>query len=162
MSRKALPSGTSVGMTPADEATARSLIMSLLYRYASLAREEGDHTATAKLFEADGVIQFQDGREIAPSDLGVITRRNPPKLLRHHLTTINIQFVSSEEVNCQSYIIAGSHLRMPDHWGRWDDTVRKQGDGTWLFKSKSVIVDGLDPVGWLAETIAIESSVEQE
>ncbi|PVH94848.1 hypothetical protein DM02DRAFT_601784 [Periconia macrospinosa] len=130
MSGSALPSGISTGMSPTDEATSRTLILSLIYRYASLAREEFDDGQITELFEADGIVQFPDGRELSPSRLGEITGTNPPKYLRHHLTTVDIQF-------------------LPDHWGRWDDVVKRQSNGRWLFKKKAIIVDGLDPNGWL-------------
>ena len=137
MSNKALPSGASVGMNSAEEATARTLIMALIYRYASLAREDGDYSETAKLFEPNAMICFPDGRELPASDLGEITRSNPPKFLRHHLTTIDVQFDSPDEAHCQSYVIAGTDVKMPDHWGRWDDAVRRQSGGEWLLRTRS-------------------------
>lgn len=153
MSKEALPSGTSAGMALTEEASARTLILALIYRYASVAREDGDYSQIMKLFETNATIRFPDGRELSPSNLGEITRDNPPKLLRHHLTTIDIQFLSPNEAHCQSYVIAGTHLKMPDHWGRWDDIVRRQSDGKWLYKQKTVVVDGLDPEGWLAKSL---------
>jgi hypothetical protein len=42
---------------------------------------------------------------------------------------------------------------MPDHWGRWDDIVSRKSDGKWLCKQKTVVVDGLDPEGWLAKSL---------
>jgi hypothetical protein len=163
---KALPSGES-RMTLEEEATARTHILGLIHRYASLAREQPTATISDQptppsssysiepLFEAEGLIKLPDGRELSPSQLGEITRTNPPKLLRHNLTTVDIQFVAPDKAHCQSYIIAGTHLKMPDHWGRWDDVVRRQegGDGKWLFVEKVVVVDGMDPEGWLAQTL---------
>ncbi|PVH93941.1 hypothetical protein DM02DRAFT_540492 [Periconia macrospinosa] len=131
MSGSALPSGILTGMSFTEEATARSLIISLIYRYASLAREDIDHGQITELFEPDGIVQFPDGRELGPSRLGEITGTNPPKLLRHHITTL------------------------PDHWGRWDDVVKRQSNGRWLFKKKVIIVDGLDPNGWLIGALGL-------
>ena len=137
-------------MNATEEATARTLILALIYRYASLARENGDYTQVEKLFQLGGTVRFPDGRELPPSQLGAITRDNEPKYLRHHLTTIDIQFVSPEEVHCQSFVIAATDMKVPDHWGQWNDVVRKQDDGRWLFKEKTVLVGGMDPDGWLA------------
>ena len=150
MLQTALPAGTTEGMSATEEATARTLILALLYRYASLARENGDYTQISKLFQLGGTVRFPDGRELPPSQLGEITRDNGPKYLRHHLTTIDIQFVSPEEAHCQSYVIAATDKKVPDHWGQWNDVVRKQEDGRWLFKEKAVLVGGMDPEGWLA------------
>lgn len=69
--------------------------------------------------------------------------------MRHHVTTVDVQFESKTEAKCQTYIIAGSHLKMPDHWGRWDDVVVKTEDGRWLIKRKVVVVDGMDEGSWL-------------
>ena len=137
-------------MSPTEEATARTLILALIYRYASLAREQGDYTEVAKLFESGGMVRFPDGRELPPSQLGVIAGENGPKYLRHHLTTIDIQFVSPGEAHCQSYVIAATDKKVPDHWGQWNDVVKKQADDRWLFKEKAVLVGGMDPEGWLA------------
>ena len=150
MSQKSLPSGTSDGMSATEEATARTLIVALINRYASLAREQGDYAEAAKLFVLGGLVRFPNGRELPPSQLGEITRENGPKYLRHHVTTIDVQFVSPEEAHCQSYVIAVTDQKAPDHWGQWNDVVMKQADDRWLFKEKAVLIGGRDPEGWLA------------
>lgn len=137
-------------MTPTEEGLARSQILALVYRYAALAREHTDHSEVAKLFEPDATIGFPDGRKLTPQTLGEITRGNRPAVLRHHLTTIDVQFVSADEAHCQCYVAASTDVKMPDHWGRWDDVVKRQSDGLWLFKEKNVVLDGMDPDGWLA------------
>lgn len=150
MSQKVLPRG--ISLDPAEEATARSLILALLYRYASLAREHanGDYSEFEKIFEKDGKIRFPDGRELPPSQLAEVVRDGGPKYLRHHLTTVDIQFVSAEEAHCQGYVIVITDQCAPDHWGQWNDVVKKQADGRWLFKEKAVVVGGMNPEGWLA------------
>lgn len=162
MPGSALPSSTLTNVTLAEEATARSLILGLIHRYASLAREDTDHKQMTELFEPGGVVQFPDGRELPPSRLGEIRGANPPKLLRHHITTIDIQFTSPDEAHCQTYVIAGTHLKLPDHWGRWDDVVKKQSSGRWLFKKKVVIVDGMDSNGWLTGVLGPAAGAESE
>jgi len=154
MSGSALASGISTGMSLTEEATARSLILGLIHRYASVAREDRDPGQLTELFEPGGIVKFPDGRELEPSRLDEITSTNPPKLLRHHVTTVDIQFISPDEAYCQSYVIAGTHLKLPDHWGRWDDVVKRQSNGRWLFKKKVIVVDGLDPNGWLITVLS--------
>ncbi|CRG84985.1 hypothetical protein PISL3812_02143 [Talaromyces islandicus] len=158
MSHTPLSSGTSAGMSLTDEAIARTHILALIHRYASLAREDSDYSAITELFDADGVINFPDDRQLAPNQLKEITSGNPPKLLRHHITTIDVQFISPDEAHAQSYIIAGTHMKLPDHWGRWDDVLKRQSDGRWLFQKKTIIAEHIDPEGWLAETIKLAES----
>jgi hypothetical protein len=150
MAQPPLPTG--ISMDPTEEATARSHILALLHRYASLARGYGDHYAEfEKLFETNGVIKFPDGRQMAPSQLAEVTRDNGPKYLRHNLTTVDVQFVSPEEAHSQAYVIViTDRCAPPDHWGQWNDIVKKQPDGRWLFKEKAVLVGGMNPDGWLA------------
>lgn len=137
-------------MDPTEEATARTLILALVNRYASLARENGDYAEVEKLFQPGGVVRFPNGRELPPDKLGEITRDNGPSYLRHHVTTVDIQFVSPEEAHSQAYVIAITDQKAPDHWGQWNDVFRKQSDGRWLFKEKAVLIGGRDPGGWLA------------
>lgn len=162
MSHTSLPSGTLAGMSVTDEAIARTHIVALNHRYASLARENPDYNSITELFESDGVIIFPDGRPLAPTQLQEeINGGNQPNLLRHHITTIDVQFVSPDEAHCQSYVIAGTHMKMPDHAGRWDDVLKRQSDGRWLFQSKKITADYIDPEGWLAENINHAKSASQ-
>ncbi|KAH6645928.1 hypothetical protein BKA67DRAFT_663805 [Truncatella angustata] len=158
MSSKILPGGISSGLRASDEAQDRSLIMSTIHRYAAVARESADHDEIAKLFVPDGFVQLQDGRKVRPNELGQLTRANEPKLLRHHITTVDVQFASPGEVNCQTYVIAGTDVKFPDHWGRWDSVLRKQSDGRWLFASKTLVTDGIAPEGWLARTLELQAA----
>ena len=150
-------SGISSGiMTPAEEGTARTLIFGLLHRYASLAREDTDFGQVAALFVPGAVVRLPDGREVPPLQLEELTRSDPPKMLRHHLTTTDIQFESPDKAHCRTYVVAGTDVKMPDHWGRWEDVVSKQSDsgrheGRWLFEKKVIVPEGMDPQGWLAQ-----------
>ncbi|RAO69728.1 uncharacterized protein BHQ10_005740 [Talaromyces amestolkiae] len=147
-----LSRGPRVGMTPTEEVTARSLILALINRYASLARGIPDpqvNQEIASLFLPKATISLPDGRVLSPSEIGKITESNPPELLRHHVTTVDVQFDSKKQARCQTYIIAGTHLKMPDHWGRWDADVVQTEDGRWLFARKVILVDGMDEGGWL-------------
>lgn len=139
-------------MSAAEEAEARTLILALLHRYASLAREHFDASQIDSLFHPGALIHFLDGRKLKPEQLSEITRSDPPMLLRHHLTTIDIQFVARDVAHCQSFATTGTHVKMPDHWARWDDKVRRQSNGRWKFDEKIIVLEGLDPEGWLAGT----------
>lgn len=151
----ALPSGTYVFPNVVEEATARSLIVGLQHRYAMLARDSDknhDWAPMAALFEFGSTIDFPDGRKLLPTQLGEVTVAGPPKLLRHWITTIDIQFASADEAHCQSYVMGQADIKVIDHWIVWDDVICRQPDGRWLFRSKKVTVSGVDPNGWLAKT----------
>lgn len=151
-----LSRGPAVGMTSAEEAISRTQILALINRYASLARGIPDpqiNQEIASLFLPKATISLPDGRVFMPSEVGKITESHPPELLRHHVTTVDVQFDSDTEAKCQTYIIAGTHLKMPDHWGRWDDVVTKTEDGRWLFARKVILVDGMDEGGWLQSVV---------
>ncbi|KAF3401361.1 hypothetical protein DPV78_005455 [Talaromyces pinophilus] len=155
--------GSSAGMTPTEEAISRVQILALINRYASLARgipSPQIHRDLASLFLPSAKILLPDGRALSPHEIGKITESNPPDLLRHHVTTVDIQFDSRTEARCQTYVIAGTHLRMPDHWGRWDDVVvRMPEDGRWLIERKVVVVDGMEEGGWLQGVV--DAGVDQ-
>ncbi|EED12029.1 hypothetical protein TSTA_001010 [Talaromyces stipitatus ATCC 10500] len=124
-----LPTGSSsIGMHLSEEAIARTHILSLINRYASFARGIPDQqNEIAVLFEPNATILLPDGRELSPLEIGKITENNTPKLLRHHVTTVDVQ---------------------------WDDVVVRSGDGRCPFKRKVIVVDGMDAEGWLSQTVA--------
>ncbi|KAI1262165.1 hypothetical protein F5Y18DRAFT_398755 [Xylariaceae sp. FL1019] len=157
MSTAALSSGTAAGMTPAEEATARTLILSIIHRDAALARENGEFASMAEIYEPGAVVKFGDGREFAPIEIGNVLGDPPPTLLRHNLTTIDIQFVSPDEAHCECFTMVVSHLKPLDHWGRWNFLARKQPDGRWLIREKLSLLDGFDPDGWVAQAIKAAS-----
>ncbi|PSN70055.1 hypothetical protein BS50DRAFT_571366 [Corynespora cassiicola Philippines] len=154
MSGPSLPPGTPTNMTPVEEATARILITSLIHRYASVGRETFPPEYIASLFEPDGMLMFPDGQEVAPSRLIDILGGSPPEFLLHHVTTVDVQFVSEDEARCQTYLLAQTDVKTLDHWGRWEDVVKKQVDGRWLFKRKILKPDGGHPDGWYAGLLA--------
>ncbi|KAI0192510.1 hypothetical protein F4808DRAFT_442890 [Astrocystis sublimbata] len=155
----ALPVGNSTDMSPAEEATSRSLILALIHRYASAARENVDSAMMKQLFEHDATFTIMD-RAISPADIGAIIRDDPPALLRHHVTTIDVQFVSADEAHCQTYVLASTDLKITDHFGRWDSVVRRQEDGRWLFSKTVVVLEGVDPDGWLAASLNRKAAAE--
>jgi hypothetical protein len=131
---------------------AKSEIESLLHRYAFLAKETATPELLLQVFHPDGAVNLPTGDVVKPIDLLNVVRDNNPKFIRHHITTINIEFVSSTEALAESYYIAVTDLASPDHWGGWRDVVTKGSDGRWLISGKTIIVDGADPKGWFKQT----------
>ena len=154
----ALTRSTSSDMNPIDETIARISINTLLHRYSSVARENADHSETATLFEPGSVIIFPDGRERTPEQLGELTAGDgAPKRLRHHLTTIDVQFINANEAHCQSYNLASTDVKVIDHCGQWDHVVRRQADGKWLISKMIITLLGTDADGWLAGRMKVPS-----
>ena len=133
-----------------QEATSLTLITALLHRYASLARETTNTAYLSLLFEPSGTISLPDGRILHSTQINDITGPSPPKLLRHHVTTLDIQFLAEHEAEFQAYVVAGTDVKMPDHWGRWDGRVRRSEGGRWVIGEMRVLVDGMDGKGWVA------------
>ncbi|KAI1333133.1 hypothetical protein F5Y16DRAFT_4204 [Xylariaceae sp. FL0255] len=147
----ALPTGTTASMTPTEEATARTLIQALLGRYASTTREDADWSQITEIFEPGGTITFHGDRVLAVENLQEIVQDAPPPLLRHHITSVDIQFISVKEAHIQAFNIATTHLKMIDHAGLWNFVARKQADGRWLLVKNVVELEAFDPEGWVAQ-----------
>lgn len=135
-----------------DRAVARSEITEVLQHYANLAVEEADFAAMARLFTADGTFILLDGTAVPTTDIEKIVAGHEATWIRHHLTTIRIEFTSATTATADSYYIAFTDLAQPDHWGRWRDTLRHE-DGRWMLTSKQPVVEGYHPEGWIATVL---------
>lgn len=131
-----------------EQAVARTHITAVLHHYASLARETVEWDEVKKLFEADAVFQLLDGRVFPASRMEELLRHPEGTYLRHHITTINIQFAGADEAYSESYFFVANNFRFTDHWGRWKDVFRRQADGSWLIHQRSVVVEGQAPETW--------------
>ncbi|MEW2014407.1 nuclear transport factor 2 family protein [Rhodococcus sp. NPDC076796] len=132
----------------------RSAIIEVLHRYANRAVENADFESMAEtLFTEDGVFVLPDGRTVPRTEIHQILGGTGPTLIRHHITTIDIEFNSDDEASADSFFMALTDLAQPDHWGRWHDSLRRQDDGRWLLTSKEPIADGFAPHGWLGSIL---------
>lgn len=71
-----------------------------------------------------------------------------PGRLRHHVSSIGVDFTSSTHCRSGSAFIAMTATG-PDHWGVYRDELRLV-DGVWLFAKRVVVVEGAggaSPVG---------------
>lgn len=134
-----------------QRAVAKSEIESLLHRYAILARENLPVDQMQPLFLKDGIFRLPNGTEVKPAELGKIVRGKPPEFIRHHITTIDVQFVSDNEAKTHALFFAVTELSSMDHWGCWKDIIKRQPDGQWAIVDRSVIVEGKDPHGLFAQ-----------
>ena len=135
-----------------ERTVARSEITEVLQHYAHLAVEEADFAAMARLFTDDGVFVLLDGTAVPRNEIEQIVAGNEAAWIRHHLTTVHIEFTSATTATADSYYIAFTHLAQPDHWGRWHDTLRHE-DGRWKLASKQPVVEGHHPEGWIATVL---------
>lgn len=143
----------SSGPAGPERAVARSEITEVLQRYANLAVEKADFAAMARLFTADGKFILLDGTAVPTTEIAKIAAGHEATWIRHHLTTIHIEFTSDSTATADSYYIAFTDLAQPDHWGRWRDTLRREPDGRWMLTSKQPVVEGFHPEGWVATVL---------
>jgi hypothetical protein len=136
-----------------ERAIARSEITAVLHRYANMAVEQADFAGMARLFTADGQFVLLDGTAVPATEIERIVDGNEATWIRHHLTTIQIDFTSETTATADSYYIAFTNLAQPDHWGRWRDSFRREADGRWMLTSKQPLVEGFDPQGWVATVL---------
>lgn len=151
---------STANITGAERAVARSEITEVLQRYANLAVENADFAAMAKLFTPDGKFILLDGTAVPPAEIERIVAGHEATWIRHHLTTVQIDFTSESTATTDSYYIAFTDLAQPDHWGRWHDTLRREPDGRWMLTSKQPVVEGYHPEGWIA-TVLFPAMQEQ-
>lgn len=135
-----------------ERSVAKSEIESLFHRYAVLAKETATPAKMSEVFNPDGVFRLPNGDVVKPADLLTVVQGNNPKFIRHHITSIDIEFVSPSEAHTEAFYIALTDLSSPDHWGCWKDIVTRGQDGRWLIADRTIVVDGADPKGWFKAT----------
>jgi len=138
---------------PAERAVARSQISEVLHRYANMAVDQADFAGMAVLFTADGQFVLPNGTPVAATEIEKVVAGEEPSFIRHHITTIQIDFTSETTATADSFFIAYTDVAQPDHWGRWRDSFRREDDGRWLLTSKHPVVEGFHPQGWLARVL---------
>lgn len=137
-----------------DRFVAKGAIMDVLTRYAYLAKENADFEAMVPLFTAGGTFTLPNGVAVSSREIASIVATGQPNFIRHHLTTVSVEFTDDDAAATDSYFIAYTDIAQPDHWGRWEDSFARQADGSWLLTNKSVIIEGWAPVSFWAQLMA--------
>ena len=128
---------------------AKSEISTLLHRYALLAKNSAPFGEMVKLFKVDDASRLQNDMAVRPAEMVEVVKGNEPKFIRHHITSIDIRFVSDTEAHAGSYYFVVTHVSSLNHWGSWQNVVgRDDNDGEWLIAGRKVSVGGGDLRGW--------------
>lgn len=92
-------------------------INATLHRYASTARNGDDWDLKAAEFSPDARILLPNGISLPPDRMKEIMGGGEAKYYRHHITAIDVRFVSEREAKatCQVFVI--SDMSTCDHWG---------------------------------------------
>ena len=131
-------------------------IHSVLHRYASMAREVAPFDQMALLFQPDAIFRLPNGTAVTPANMAQVVQGESAKYIRHHITTIDIDFkVVGEEARVTAFFFAVTDQSSFDHWGRWEDIFVRGEDGRWLIAERSIVVEGADPNGWYAMTYGV-------
>lgn len=129
----------------------------VLHRYCILAREDAPFSQMANLLHPDGIFCLPNGSEVRPDEMETVIRSNPPAFIRHHLTSVDIEFSDDSAAQTKSLFFALTGTPVVDHWGYWRDVFRRGLDGRWLIAKREIVVEGYDDDGWYAETYGKET-----
>ncbi|KAJ5563960.1 hypothetical protein N7513_000202 [Penicillium frequentans] len=124
----------------------------ILNKYCIMARENAAFSEMANLFHSNGIFRLPNGAEVPPSEMGTVVQGKPPSFIRHHLTSVDIEFSSETEAKTKSLFFAMTGTSTIDHWGYWQDVFRRTEDGKWLVEVREIVVEGQDAKGWYAAT----------
>lgn len=132
-------------------------IQHLIARYPVMG-DLGKGTDVVRLYTAEGSLELPDGREAKGHDaLRALLREfhagvaGDPRSasLRHHVTSHSSQSAGIDKANATTYFLAITSQGI-DHWGQWEDWLRRTPDGGWRLHSRKVVVEGAAEGSWSA------------
>jgi uncharacterized protein (TIGR02246 family) len=140
-------------VSPAELA-AREAIRDLVARYNALG-DAGRLDELAELFcpDAELVVERRPQRGRAAiralfeAAAGEARAGGGIRVLRHFTATHAIDLLDDAHARGRCYYLVLTEHGL-DHWGRYDDRYRLDGEGRWRFERRAVTVDGLVPGGW--------------
>ncbi len=136
------------------EVIERETIRELLVRYVSLV-DQGRYQEVAPLFAPDAILEVTDEE---PSQGAIeieallvragdsLRHHMASPILRHHLSSIVIDFVEPHQARTTGYFIAVTEIG-PDHWGRYRDTLIRTDDA-WRIQRRLIQIEGFANGGW--------------
>lgn len=149
------------------EVIAREEIRSLLIEYVQCA-DGGRTERMLQMFAPDALMEAtgdpachgrDEIRDYFERAGRSIRKHMTSAVLRHHLSSINIELTSSTEARTTGYFMAITDSG-PDHWGRYRDTLRHDGT-TWLIQHRLLQLEGRTPGGWLDKHEAARGTADE-
>jgi hypothetical protein len=89
----------------------------ILNKYCIMARENAPFSGMANLFHSNGNFRLPNGAGVPPQEMGTVVQGKPPAFIRHHLTSVDIEFTSETEAKTKSLFFAMTGTSTIDHWG---------------------------------------------
>jgi len=136
------------------ELSARESIRDIVNRYVCSV-DSGRFDVTVSLFTPDAIFELRDhsyrGIEeirgiFTAAETSLASHQGGLQLVRHHLTSQQIDLESTSSARSRSYFIAFVAGGL-DHWGRYLDEI-VEVDGRWLISRRRDIIDGSVAGAW--------------
>lgn len=149
------------------EVIAREEIRSLLIEYVQCA-DGGRTERMLQMFAPDALMEAtgdpachgrDEIRDYFERAGRSIRKHMTSAVLRHHLSSINIDLTSPTEARTTGYFMAITDSG-PDHWGRYRDTLRHDGT-SWLIQHRLLQLEGRTPGGWLDKHEAARGTADE-
>lgn len=133
-----------------DRAVKLVQIHALLHRYAFVARNGLKWEEFAKTFHDDTQFKLANNKVVSALQWKEIVEGEQAEYIRHHVTTIDVQFETPTKAVATTQFFALTHASMCDHWGEWKFVVSRDEEYAWLIDEVTIVLDGADPNGWAA------------
>lgn len=132
----------------------------LIARYPVMS-DLGKPTDVVRLFTADGSLELPDGREATGhdairsllkefnADLKERQASEPARTssVRHHVSSHSSQSAGIDRANATTYFLVVTNRGL-DHWGQWQDWLRRTPEGGWRLHSRKIVVEGAVEHSW--------------
>ncbi len=118
----------------------------------------GKGTDVVRLYTAEGSLELPDGRSAKGHDeLRALLREFHASVsadprsasVRHHVTSHSSQSAGIDKATATTYFLAMTSAGI-DHWGQWEDWLRRTPDGGWRLHSRTVRIEGAVEGSWSA------------
>ncbi|KAF4963628.1 hypothetical protein FSARC_8370 [Fusarium sarcochroum] len=133
-----------------ERAIALASINATVHRYAYLARDNLDWDAFVKTLHPEARFHLPNGATVSSAEWKHIVLNDQAKYIRHHLTTIVIDFTKDTVAQASAQFLTVTDWSTCDHWGEWQFTLAPDADKGWLISELKIQLEGTDPKGWAA------------
>jgi len=132
-------------------------IQHLIARYPVMS-DLGKPTDVVRLYTAEGTLELPDGREARGHDAirdllrgfhAGIAEDARTAHVRHHVTSHSSQSAGIDKATATTYFLVVTNSGI-DHWGQWQDWLKRTLDGGWRLHSRKVVVEGAVEGSWFA------------